>query len=87
MNYKELKKATKVLSQIENFDTFLRINDKASLSYIEMRYEYFTLHLEEGQKEKIVNTLKEIRDELFSELKELGVSEESINDLQATNKI
>lgn len=73
MNYTELEKANKLLNEIKNIDRM--IEDIVDYNHVEIETEYAGGHFGEKHKQKFVNILKEIKNELIEELKELGVVE------------
>lgn len=73
MNYRELEKAINLLIEIRNIDRL--IGDIVNYNYVEIETEHAGSHFGEKHKQKFVNILKEIKDELIEELKELGVTE------------
>lgn len=73
MNYKELEKANGLLNEIKNIDRMTE--DIVDYNYVEIETEHAGSSFEEKHKQKFINVLKEIRNELVEELKELGVTE------------
>lgn len=74
MNYKELEKANELLNEIKKID--LMTEDVVDYNYVEIETEHAGSYFGEKHKQKFVNILKEIKNELIEELKELGVTEE-----------
>lgn len=52
----------------------------SELNFLEVRSEDFWIYLENERKMMLVECLKEIRNDMIKELKELGVTEELEND-------
>lgn len=73
MNYTELEKANGLLNEIKDIDRM--IEDIVDYNYVEIETEYVEKFFREKHKQKFVNVLKEIKNELVEELKELGVTE------------
>ena len=69
MNFRELEKANGLLNEIKNIDRMTE--DIVDYNYVEIETE----HAGSSFKQKFINVLKEIRNELVEELKELGVTE------------
>mgnify|MGYP001007440898 CR=1 FL=1 len=69
MNFRELEKANGLLNEIKNIDRMTE--DIVDYNYVEIETE----HAGSSFEEKFINVLKEIRNELVEELKELGVTE------------
>lgn len=74
MNYTELQKATDLLKKITEIDFYLKMT-KMSSSNIEIRVHSHVIFFDNKYKQKFDDTLKEIKNELVEELKELGVTE------------
>lgn len=75
MNYKELKRANKLLeelSQIENLTGCVEYSSRDC----ELKCWKFKMAFNGEYKLKILALLKEIRNDMIEELKELGVTEE-----------
>jgi hypothetical protein len=83
MNYKELERANElyreikdindVLETIKGYSSDIRVSTRYSLADMDFdKIVYFN----GKRKEKILDTLKEIKDEMIKELNELGVTEE-----------
>ena len=78
MNYTELEKAINLLIEIRSIDKM--IGDIVDYNYVEIETEHAGKYFGEKHKQKFMNILKEIKNELIEELKELGVTEELEND-------
>lgn len=74
MNYKELEKANSLLEEIKEIDLKLRELDNP-LSYARISINEYNMYFNDRYKQKFVNMIKEIRDEMVKELNELGVVE------------
>ena len=74
MNYRELEKANGLLNEIKEIDYKLRQLEHP-FNYVKISINDYTMCFEDKYKEKFVNILKEIRDEMIKELNELGVVE------------
>lgn len=83
MNYKELQKANDLFKEIENINDLLQVMKERS-KYIRISTSYriddmdfdYNVYFRDKHKEKILDTLKGIRDELVEELNKLGVVED-----------
>jgi hypothetical protein len=73
MNYKELEKANGLLNEIKNIDRM--IEDIVDYNYVEIVTKRTGKSFGEKYKQKFINVLKEIKEEIIKELKELGVTE------------
>lgn len=73
MNYKELEKANGLLNEIKKID--LMTEDIVDYNYVEIETEHATNCFGEKHKQKFINVLKEIKEEIIKELNELGVVE------------
>ena len=83
MNYKELQKANDLLKEIKNVNDVLRAvkvynnNIKISTNYRFTGVDFdYSVCFGGNHKNKILEAIKEIRDEMIKELKELGVVED-----------
>lgn len=76
MNYTELQKANDLLGEIKEIDFYLRVVDEA-IGNIRISINNRVIFFNNKYKVKFVAIMKEIRNELIEELKELGVTEES----------
>ena len=74
MNYRELEKANGLLNEIKEIDYKLRQLEH-TFNYVKISINDYTMCFKDKYKEKFVNILKEIRDEMIKELNELGVVE------------
>ena len=81
MNYRELEKANELYEEINKINDFLK-NFKTCRTDIKVstNFQSFNIHDEivyfSGKhKEKIIEIIKEIRDEMVKKLNELGVTE------------
>ena len=74
MNYKELEKANGLLNEIRDIDFHIR-QIEHPLNRVRITVDDYFISFNDKYKEKFVNILKEIRDEKFNELNELGVVE------------
>lgn len=79
MNYRELEKANELLNEIKEIDFYLRVVDDA-IGNIRISIKNRVIFFNNKYKVKFVAIMKEIRNELIEELKELGVTEELEND-------
>lgn len=79
MNYTELQKANDLLGEIKEIDFYLRVTDDA-IGNIRIRTNNRVIFFNNKYKPKFMAIMKEIRNELIEELKELGVTEELDND-------
>lgn len=75
MNYTELQKANDLLGEIKEIDFYLRVVDEA-IGNIRISINNRVIFFNNKYKVKFVAIMKEIRNELIEELKELGVTEE-----------
>ena len=73
MNYEELEKAINLLNEIKKID--LMTEGIVDYNYVEIKTEHATNYFGEKHKQKFINVLKEIKEEIIKELKELGVTE------------
>ena len=83
MNYKELKRANELYNEINEINDFLeKIKNRNNSIRVSTHYYDFGMNVDgivyfNGKhKEKILDTLKEIKDEMINELNELGVVED-----------
>lgn len=74
MNYKELEKANGLLEEIREIDLKLRELENP-LSYARISINEYNIYFNDRYKQKFVNIIKEIRDEMVEKLNELGVTE------------
>ena len=74
MNYKELEKANNLLNEIREINIKLRQLEHP-FNYVKISINDYTMCFYDKHKEKFVNILKEIREEMIKELNELGVTE------------
>lgn len=79
MNYRELQKANDLLGEIKEIDFYKRMVD-GSTGNIRISINSHIIFFNNKYKQKFVAIMKEIRDELIEELKELGVTENNNND-------
>ena len=79
MNYTELQKANDLLGEIKEIDFYLRVTDDA-IGNIRVSTNNRVIFFNNKYKPKFMAIMKEIRNELIEELKELGVTEELDND-------
>lgn len=75
MNYKELEKANGLLEEIREIDLKLR-QFEHPFNRVRISIDDYVISFNEKYKQKIVNILKEIKDEMIKELNELGVVED-----------
>lgn len=77
MDFKQVR--IDILSfEIETINNILK--SVSELNFLEVRSEDFWVYLENERKMMLVECLKEIRNDMIKELKELGVTEDNIND-------
>lgn len=74
MNYRELEKANGLLNEIREIDLKLRQLEHP-FNRARISIEDYFISFDEKYKQKFVDILKEIRDEMVEELNELGVFE------------
>ena len=74
MNYRELEKANGLLEEIKEIDLKLRQLEHPFYR-VRITIEDYFISFNEKYKQKFVDILKEIRDEMVKELNELGVVE------------
>ena len=74
MNYRELEKANGLLEEIRDIDLKLRQLEHP-FNRVRISIDDYFISFNEKYKQKFVNILKEIRDEMVEELNELGVFE------------
>lgn len=74
MNYRELEKANGLLNEIREIDLKLRQLEHP-FNRARISIEDYFISFDEKYKQKFVDILKEIRDEMVEELNELGVVE------------
>lgn len=74
MNYRELEKANGLLEEIKEIDLKLRQLEHPFYR-VRITIEDYFISFNEKYKQKFVDILKEIRDEMVEELNELGVTE------------
>ena len=74
MNYEELKRANELVKKIREIDNYLK-TIKYTLEKIRLGVDVYVIYFDNKYKEKYEDIIKEIRDELVKELKELGVTE------------
>lgn len=72
MNCEDVKKANDLLSELENVDSLLK---KSQLTgyYVEVSLADENIYLYKRGKEKIIETVKEIRKDIIQELEKIGV--------------
>lgn len=75
MNYRELEKANGLLNEIREIDLKLRQLEHPFYR-VRISIDDYFISFNEKYKQKVVNILKEIRDEMIKELNELGVVED-----------
>lgn len=75
MNYRELEKANGLLEEIKEIDYKLR-QLKNPLNYARISINDYKIYFNDKYKQKFVDIIKEIRDEMVKELNELGVVED-----------
>lgn len=75
MNYKEVRIVKELIDELQDMDMLLKDIQKLE-NYLKITSGYNTIWLRGKRKEKVMNTIKEVRDEMISELKEYGVTEE-----------
>ena len=74
MNYEELKRANELVKRIREIDFHLKMTVR-STGNIEIRVNSHVMFLDNEYKQSFDKFLKEFRNELVKELKELGVTE------------
>lgn len=74
MNYRELEKANGLLEEIKEIDLKLRQLEHP-FDRVRISIDDYFISFNEKYKQKFVNILKEIRDEMVEELNKLGVTE------------
>ena len=74
MNYTELQKANDLLGEIKEINFYLRVTDDA-IGNIRISTNNRVIFFNNKYRPKFVAIMKEIRNELIEELKELGVTE------------
>lgn len=74
MNYKELEKANGLLEKIKEIDLKLRQLEHPFYR-VRITIEDYFISFNEKYKQKFVDILKGIRDEMVEELNKLGVTE------------
>lgn len=74
MNYGELKRANELVEKIREIDDYLKMT-KYTLGKIRLGVDVHVIFFGNKYKEKCEDIIKEIRNELVKELKELGVTE------------
>lgn len=73
MNYEELKEANELIDELHNINWVIK---KIGIEKcVPMRCFNYKAILFEEQMEKVLDILKEIRDEMVKKLNELGVTE------------
>ena len=75
MNYRELEKANGLLNEIREIDLKLRRLEHPFYR-VRISIEDYFIPFNEKYKQKFVDILKEIRDEMVEELNKLGVVED-----------
>nr|DAD87733.1 MAG TPA: hypothetical protein [Siphoviridae sp. ct8eQ1] len=75
MNYTELQKVNDLLGEIKEIDFYLRMVEGAT-GNIRISINNHIIFFNNKYKVKFVAIMKEIRNELIEELKELGVVED-----------
>lgn len=81
MNYKELEKANELYEEINKINDFLkkfktcRTDIKVSTNFQSFNIHDEIVYFSGEHKQKFVNILKEIKEEMIEELNELGVVE------------
>lgn len=81
MNYKEFKRANELYEEINKINDFLKkIKTYSTDIKISTNFQSFNIHDEsvyfsDKHKQKFVNIIKEIKEEMIEELNELGVTE------------
>lgn len=74
MNYEELQMANVLLKEIKEIDFILRVSESPNKN-IKVGVNEYSKCFGNEHKRKFMNIIKEIRDEMVEELKELGVTE------------
>lgn len=75
MNYKEIKKANKLIDELENLDSFIT-DVQIPGNTLKVYTNFNNVTLKEEHKTKVIQVIFGIRRELAEELKKLGVTEE-----------
>lgn len=75
MNYRELEKANELLGEIRGIDLKLRQLENP-LNYARISINDYKMYFNDKYKQKFVDIIKEIRDEMVKELNKLGVVED-----------
>lgn len=74
MNYRELERANELLNEIREIDFKLRQLENP-LNYARISINDYKMYFNDKYKQKIIEVINEIRDEMIKELNELGVTE------------
>ncbi|MDB6212394.1 hypothetical protein PNO24_00440 [Gemella haemolysans] len=74
MNYEELRKANELVDELHNINWVIKTIEREK--HVHMHCFNYKVILFDEQMEKVLDILKEIRDEMVKELNELGVTEE-----------
>ena len=75
MNYRELEKANGILEEIKEIDYKLRQLENP-LNYARISINDCKMYFNDKYKQKFVDIIKEIRDDMVKELNGLGVTED-----------
>lgn len=75
--YKEIQKINNVLATVKSYNSKIRVSTYYRLA--DMDFDEI-VYFSNKYKEKILEVINEIRDEMINELNELGVIEEVNND-------
>lgn len=82
MNYKEFKRANELYKEINKINDFLKkiktysTDIKVSTNFQSFNISDEIVYFSGEHKQKFVNILKEIKEEMIEELNELGVTED-----------
>ena len=72
MNQREIRKANELLNELENIDMFLKKTQLTGYC-VEVSLADENIYLYKRGREKIIETVKEIRKDIIQELEKMGV--------------